>query len=421
MTRSAASSNLFRGRAAIALPLVLTVLLLGACRAPEPEPEPLPAPPEPAPKNYARQLEPGENALMRVALPDYPDFESGYQSRGALLEAVDESLAYMAKPSAKTHFPVEGISHARARNSIEAFRDVLVRSSSAREFTQRIKDEFDVYMSVGCDKVGTVLFTGYHEPVVSASRTRTSTFRYPLYRLPDDLVKEADGKVLGRRTASGTIVPYYTRKEIETTGCLEGRNIELAWLKDPFDVYVIHVQGSASLYLPDGSLMKIGYAGNNGKEYGRLSQSLIRDNKMKASEVSLEGIRRYFAAHPDEIARYTQENERYIFFTENQGGPYGSLNTEVTPYHTIATDKSIFPRASVTFIDTLLPKRSGSGRISYGPYAGFALDQDTGSAIRSPGRVDVFLGTGAEAEALAGRTRHEGKLYYLFVRERFLD
>lgn len=420
MIRSAAFPNPVRGRAALALPFFVIALFLGACVTPDPEPEPPPLP-EPAPKNYARQLEPGENSLTRVALCDYPEFQKGFSNRAALLEAVDESLAYMAKPSSKNHFPMEGISHGRTLRSIEAFRDALVKSSSAREFARRIEDGFDVFMSVGCDKVGTVLFTGYHEPVVDASRTRTSRFRYPLYNLPDDLVKEPDGKVLGRRTASGEIVPFHTRREIDGSGCLAGRGLELAWVEHPFDAYVIHVQGSASLRLTDGSLIKIGYAGSNGLEYGRLSQALVRDGKMKASDVSLQGIRNYFAANPDDLLPYTYENERYIFFTEKQGGPYGSINTVVTPYHTIATDKTIFPRASVTFIDTSLPKRDGLGRISYAPYAGFALDQDTGSAIRSPGRVDVFLGTGSEAEALAGTTRFEGKLYYLFVRERFLD
>ncbi|MFH2001105.1 MAG: MltA domain-containing protein, partial [Planctomycetota bacterium] len=184
----------------------------------------------------------------------------------------------------------------------------------------------------------------------------------------------------------------------------------------PLDAFIIHVQGSASLRLPDGKLLKIGYAGKNGRTYRSLGQALVKAGKLSADEVSLDSIRSYFRDAPDDINPYMFRNESYIFFTEHDGGPYGSIGAEVTPYHTIATDKSVFPRAALTFIDTALPKRDSTGRVAYPSYAGFALDQDTGGAIRSAGRVDVFMGTGKEAEYLAGRTKHEGCLYYLFLR-----
>jgi len=261
-----------------------------------------------------------------------------------------------------------------------------------------------------------VLFTGYCEPIVEASRTKTPRFKYPLYRLPDDLEKDKEGNTLGRKTATGVLLPYYTREQIDEEKKLEDRALEIAWLESPLDAYIIHVQGSATLKLSDGSVLKIGYAGKNGRPYRSLGKALVQDGRMDADQVSLQSIRSYFDQKPKELLPYLYKNESYIFFTENEGGPFGSIGVTVTPYHTIATDKSIFPRASPVFIDTSLPFRDSRGSLSYKSYKGYALDQDTGGAIRSAGRVDVFMGTGKEAEILAGRTRYEGKLYYLFVR-----
>jgi membrane-bound lytic murein transglycosylase A len=385
---------------------MLFPLLPTACRAPEPV-EPL---------DYSRPLAPGEKALVKVAPQDYPDFGKGYRNLAPLLQAVDRSIEYMKKPSAVRHFPVEGISHDRVARSLEAFRETLLNSRSAREFAREVKRRFDLYMSTGCDQRGTVLFTGYCEPIIPASLDRTARFDVPLYRLPDDLVKNEEGVTLGRRTEGGRLVPYYTRREIDRGGALEGRGLELAWVEHPLDAYIIHVQGSATLKLPDGSSKKIGYAGKNGRPYRSLGQALVQDGRIAADRVSLDSIRRYFRDQPGELEKYLFRNESYIFFTENEGGPYGSIGVEVTPYCTIATDKSVFPRASVTFLDTKLPAMTRRGSVALNPYQGFALDQDTGGAIRSAGRVDVFLGTGKDAEFLAGRTRCEGKLYYLFIK-----
>jgi len=376
-----------------------------------------PEPPPPGTPDYTRRLAPGEQALELIRDPaQYPNFAIAFRDTRPLLEAVNESLAYMAKPSSRGHFPMQGISHERARRSLEVFKSDLTGSSSPEDFADRISRHFDVYRSVGCDGRGTVLYTGYCEPIINASLERTERFRYPLYRLPHDLIKDADGTTLGRKTAAGVPLPYYTRKEIDGDGALTGRGFELAWLENRLDAHIVHVQGSASLRLPDGSMLKVGYAGNNGKPYSSPGLALVMDGRLKQEEVSLDRIRSFFAEHPDDLDHYLFKNDRYVFFTESEGGPFGSIGSKVTAYRTIATDKSVFPRASVTFLDTALPVRDGRGGARTVPYKGFALDQDTGGAIRSAGRVDIFLGTGSVAEFLAGRTRTEGKLYYLFAR-----
>lgn len=363
-------------------------------------------------KDYGRPLPPGALALRKIAPADYPDFARGFQNRAGLEEAVRHSLDYLAKPSSQRYFPYGDISHARAVASLERFLEVLARVTTAEEFDQVLRREFDVYQSVGCDDRGTVFFTGYYTPIFEGRKQRDAQFRYPLYALPPDLMKDEEGRTLGRRRLAGDPEPYPTRRQIEEGRLLDG--LEIAWLKDPFEAYVVTVQGSAKLRLADGSLYEVGYAGNNGHEYTAIAYRMIEDRVIGRDELSLQSMLRYFAAHPAHVWHYCWQNDRYIFFQEAAGGPFGSLNTPVTAYRTIATDKAVFPRACLAFINTTLPIVYET-RVETLPFAGFVLDQDTGGAIRAAGRCDVYMGVGPAAEAVAGRTGDEGALYYLFV------
>jgi membrane-bound lytic murein transglycosylase A len=275
-----------------------------------------------------------------------------------------------------------------------------------------IKERFDIYMSRGCDDLGTVLFTGYYRPIFDARLEPDSTFKYPLYRKPKDLVKnEVTGEYEHKNGG-----PYYTRQEIRE-GALEGRDLEIVYLSDPFEVYIITVQGSARLRLQDGSFYDIGYSADNGYEYTSVGQYLVENGLIEPEQLSLQGLIRFFNNQPQELDQALAVNDRYVFFTEREGGPFGSLNVPVTPFRTIATDKEVYPRAGVAFMDTRVPARNPDGSIGDRSYEGFAMDQDTGGAIRAAGRCDFFLGTGPEMGELAGRTFSEGKLYYIFVKQ----
>jgi len=386
--------------------------LIGSCAKPAVEMEPFRPP---AAKDYARPLPPGKLALRKIGPEAYPDFGRGFDNRAGLDEAIRHSLAYLAKPSSQKYFPYGDITHARAVASLERFLQVLATANSPKELDTAIRQEFDVYQSVGCDDHGTVYFTGYYCPIFEGRRQRTGSFRYPLYTLPPDLVKDEEGRTLGRRNPDGSIDPLYpTRREIEEGRLLDG--LEIAWLKSPFEAYVVTVQGSAKLRLEDGSLFELGYAGNNGRDYVPVSNAMIADGVIGRNELSLQTLLRYFAAHPDQTYHYCWKNPRYVFFREAPGGPFGSLNTPVTPYRTIATDKEVFPRACLAFISTTLPIAYGT-QVVQAPYSSFMLDQDTGGAIRAAGRCDVYMGVGPAAEAVAGRTGAEGALYYVFVKE----
>ena len=305
-----------------------------------------------------------------------------------------------------------GISHSRARASVYAFRELAEEYESPSEFGQRIEAEFDFFTSVGSDGQGTVLFTGYYSPTFEGSRVRTATFRYPLFRLPEDLVKNsATGEILGRRTGDG-IVPYPKRAEIEESGMLAGT--ELVWLRSQWDVYLIHVQGSAALSLADGSVLHAGYAGNNGHPYVSPSRELVADGKISEAELSLDDVRAYFVAHPEDLDPYLRRNPRFIFFSEvnSSNWPQGSLGVPVTPLRSIATDKELFPPGGVTLVVTQAIDASGQSH----PFEQLMLDQDRGGAILSPGRVDIYFGIGPQAEKRAGGEYFEGRLFYLFLK-----
>jgi membrane-bound lytic murein transglycosylase A len=385
--------------------LLLLLTIIVGCRAPA---EQITKPP------YDRPLLPGQQALIKVTNPSQiPDFTLAGMDLQGLKPSVERSLNYLSKPSSKRFFPVNSITHQQAVDSLEAFSNLLESGLAGTDLNAAIKDRFDVYMSVGCDNRGTVLYTGYYTPIFEGSLEPGKRFRYPLYKQPKDLVKGPNGEILGRRDRDGTIRPYPSRVVIEDAMMLRGR--ELIWLTDPFEVYIAHVQGSAKIKLPGGKITTVGYAANNGHEYKSIVQALIKDGKISSSKMSLAAMIAYFKNHPADIAKYTRMNPRFVFFRKEQGKPRGSLNEPVTSMRTIATDKSIFPRGCLAFISTTLPQVKND-RVILRPYSGFALDQDTGGAIRAPGRCDIYMGQGIKASERAGWTYQEGKLYYLFLK-----
>ena len=386
--------------------LLVTVVVVVGCRKPADVIEVKPP--------YDKPLAPGQQALRKITNPhDVPDFTMACMDVHNLREAVEKSLNYLSKPSSLNYFPSGEITHDKAVASLHAFGELLDSGLQGSQLNDAIRARFDVYMSVGCDDRGTVLFTGYYTPIFEGSKTATEEFRYPLYAQPDDLVKGPDGEIFGRRMADGTDKPYPPRAVIEDSQMFRGS--EVVWLNDPFEAYIAHVQGSAKIRLPDGTLTGVGYAANNGHEYRSISKQMIDDGAITRSQLSLSAMIEYFKGHAEQVRKYTRLNPRFVFFKNERGEPRGSLNEPVTPMRSIATDKSIFPRACLTYIATYLPKDTGVG-IENLVYSGFALDQDAGGAIRAPGRCDVYMGQGDTAGKLAGHTYQEGKLYYLFLK-----
>lgn len=386
---------------------LMIVFFNGCKKAEKIEPAQLP--------QYDKPLGEGELALVKITDPaQIPDFTFAIADTRDLREAIENSLSYLSKPSSKGFYPYGDISHSDVAATLEEFVQLIDRGTPPSQLNQIIREKFDVYTSVGWDGRGTVLFTGYYTPIFDASMTKTDKFQYPLYKRPADLVRTETGEILGRKTASGAIVKYPDRKQINESKMLNGT--ELVWLADQFEVYICHVQGSAILRMPNKKLITVGYDGNNGYDYVSVGKKLIDDGKVPAAGMSLQAMIDFFKGNPSLIDQYININPRFVFFRVSEGNPRGSLNEPVIERRSIATDKSVYPRAALAFISSRLPRQT-NGQIVNSVYTGFCLDQDTGGAIRAPGRCDIYMGVGDNAGKLAGHTYQEGRLYYLFLKK----
>ncbi len=365
-------------------------------------------------KDYARPLAAGEIALREVDIATVPDVVLG--DRAAIRTAIRHSQTFIDKKSTFAQ-PVAGIAKEQVAASLKAIDELLVSTTTDVQFNAEVKKRFRAFASIGCDDQGTVLFTGYYTPIFSASRTADATYRFPIYKRPADLVMTTSLEIAKQ---SPGMNPYPDAAAIESGKLLTGQ--ELVWMKDPYEAYLVRVQGSAKLRLTDGSTMEIGYNGTNGYQYHGIGQDLVADGKISADKLSFFTIREYFQANPQEVPGYTSRNPRYIFFTETTGGPFGSIGQPVTADVTIATDKTIFPPAGPVVVATALSSGASDGAALKDAankgltYVALRLDQDTGGAIRAPGRTDLYMGEGETNERRAGGQYAEGRLYYLIAK-----
>ena len=396
------------------LAAALTLMLVAGCQRDTVE--------EPEGPDYSRQLPPGASALRLVTDPSrMPDLTEAYrrlrQYDQFFFDGVEQSLSWFGKPSSRQYFPFEGITHEQQIATLHAMRELMRTATDEYEFADTIRSRFDVYESVGYNNEGIVLFTGYYAPIFNASRERTAEFQYPLYSRPDDLVTDpASGEPRGRRTADGSVVPYHTRRQIEESNMFAGN--EIVWLRDYLSAYIIQVNGSAKLRMPDGSYMYIGYAGKTDRPYTGLGRMMVDEGHISPNNLSLPAIRAHFRSHPEQVIELIRRNESFVFFAEYDESiwPAGSLGVQVTEEATLATDKRIYPRGGVVLVDTNAVTLSRGQR----RFFQFMLDQDTGGAIQAPGRADIFMGIGETAEILAGGQYAEGRLYYFFLKPEFI-
>jgi membrane-bound lytic murein transglycosylase A len=383
--------------------LVPLALILTGCLNTPKEPE------------YGRPLPRGAEAMVRVDHGELPGFGHEWAMRHEIMPALEHSLEWTRRPHARTFYPQAGIGYERALASLVRMHEILTTAVDRQEFEARMRAEFDVYRSAGWDgRGGGVLFTGYCTPILDGSPVEDDVYRYPLYALPEDLVKGSGGAILGQRTFDGAIKPYPTRRAIEAGALLSNKGLELVWLRDPVSAFIAHVNGSAFVSMPDGSMLRLGYAGKNGRDYTSFGAELIADGLMDEDEVSLAAIRAWAKDNPLRAREYMQRNESFVFFTPIEDNPHGSLDVPVTGGRSLATDKSLFPRGAITFVDTTF---SVPGTRATRPFQQFLFDQDTGGAIRTAGRADIYLGIGPRAEQQAGATRSPGQLYYLFIKD----
>jgi membrane-bound lytic murein transglycosylase A len=329
----------------------------------------------------------------------------------AMLKAIDNSLRYLDSSKAieaYQNYPIKGVTRDRVRRSLARFRELLVKSRTPAELQNAVQKEFIFYRAAGNDERGTVAFTGYFEPVYSASRQRSAEYRYPLYRKPTDFANWSK--------------PHPKRSALEGKNGLLGSKSPLAgsefiWLRDRLEAYLIHVQGSAKLQLTNGQTTSVGYNGSTDYPYTSIGKELIKEGIFQPEELSLPVVIDYLKQHPQELDKYLPRNDRFVFFKEtNNAAAKGSLGIPVTAERSIATDKSLMPPGALALINTQIPHSDRTGKIETSRVSRYVLDQDTGSAIKGAGRVDIFMGTGKAAGDRAGLINHNGELYYLLLK-----
>ena len=344
-----------------------------------------------------------------------------------LHRAIRESIHYLRQQPATAEFPL-GTRCCTTRHLIRSlvFFDRLIASRpSPQLLSLELTTFFDIYQAAGREHVtpaGTMLVTGYYQPVFQGSLVRTPPFLHPLYSIPGNLVvrhNHRDGSVQPGRFQGGLFTSYWSREEIEREGYARGS--ELVWLKDPFDAYLLHIQGSGLIRLRDGSLRGIHYAINNGRPYTSIGKYMVDTGKITLEEAGIDTIRQYLVDHPAELREILYTNQSFIFFQWTQGhDAIGNLDRPLTDGRSIAVDQGYFPAGGLAFLQSRKPVSSQNGEQGWMALNRFVLVQDTGSAIRGPGRVDLFWGTGRQAGAAAGKMKENGRLFFLLLKEQFL-
>jgi membrane-bound lytic murein transglycosylase A len=265
------------------------------------------------------------------------------------------------------------------------------------------------------------LFTGYYEPQVDGAMQRGGRYQTALLGRPRDLVQadlgafatDLKGRSIAGRVADGHLVPYYDRAQIER-GALAAQHLEVLYLADPIDAFFLEIQGSGRVRLPNGQIVRVSYGGQNGRLYVPIGRLLIERGELTRDQVTLQTIRAWLVAHPDQAPALMDANPSYVFFTllpdtPPDQGPPGALGVALTPGRSLAVDRHFLPLGAPVFVVTSNPLDSA-------PWQHLLLAQDVGGAIKGAVRGDIFFGWGSEAETMAGRMKQPGTAYLLLPR-----
>ncbi len=367
------------------------------------------------------------SALTKLSSRHYPEFTDDMVFDG-LDNSIRESLSYLKKLPKDREFWFGDDSYTTQHMilSLEYFLHFLETNPSKDGLNKFITSNFLVYKSKGRKKTKDVLFTGYYEPILDGSEKQSPEYPFPVFPRPDDLAMidlslfnsrfKGEKPIIGRVTDDQRIVPYYERREI-TENLLFGKVKPLAYVKDRVDLFFLEIQGSGKIYLDGGNPINVHYHASNGRPYKSIGALLIKEGKILKEEMSMQKIRSYLHDYPEEIDDILNYNESFVFFKLEDDGPFGCLGVKVTPGRSIALERRIFPAAAICYMESQKPLVDGESEIqSWQDFSRFVLNQDTGGAIKGPGRADLFWGNGPYAEIAAGYMQHPGHLYFLVLK-----
>ncbi|HID94020.1 MAG TPA: transglycosylase [bacterium (Candidatus Stahlbacteria)] len=369
-----------------------------------------------------------EDALVCLKPKEYPQF-SDDEDLSSLKEAIRRNFRYLnqLEDDHKFVYGPDVYTVEEIKESLRTFSQLITECGKDVDLlNHRIREEFVVYRAVGNDGKGDIFFTGYYVPVLHGSLKRSKRYCYPLYRPPNDRIvidlglfrEEYKGQHLVARHEKGKILPYYTHEDI-VHGALKGRGLELVWVDDRLDLFFLQVQGSGIIELDTGDTMFVGYAGSNGHPYRSIGKLLVNEGKLTWEELSMQSIKRYLHEHPEEIDRVLFYNPSYVFFQPTEETAIGYIGVPLVDGRAIATDRFLFPQGALAYVQTVKPQLNAKGEIkNWIPLSRFVLNQDTGGAIRGPGRVDFFWGKGKYAEIAAGHMKEHGFLYFLVKKKK---
>ncbi|HEX4943933.1 MAG TPA: MltA domain-containing protein [Usitatibacteraceae bacterium] len=303
-----------------------------------------------------------------------------------------------------------------AWQSVCAVATALPPDATERDISLFFESQFEPYQVINADESTAGMVTGYYEPLLNGSRTRTSRYRYPIYAVPQDLLvidlssvyPDLKHKRLRGRIEGNRVVPYLARGDIESDPApLKG--LEIAWVDDAVELFFLHIQGSGQVQLENGERLRVGYADQNGHPFRSLGRMLIQRGELPPERASMQGIKDWARRHPGKVQRFMNENPSFVFFRELPGdlpGPIGSLGVPLTAERSIAVDPRVIPLGVPVYLATTWPN-------SPQPLNRLMVAQDTGGAINGGVRADFFWGFGDAAGSQAGRMRQAARMWVL--------
>ena len=358
--------------------------------------------------------------LVLVSSAQLPDFHDDLDL-ASLRTAAAQSLAFYRSLPADRAFRIGGDRYTASdlADSMTHLVTLIEASGTSEALGEVIRRDFVVYRSVGQDGRGAVQMSAYYEHTLEASLVPTEVYRYPMYGRPADLVTVDlgpfnptwHGEKIAGRVVGMTLVPYYSRAEIDGQNVLADRGLEIAWAKDPVDIFLLQMEGSGWLRLPDQEQpVRIRFAATNGRPYRSVARHLVERGLILETEANFDTVVAYLRSHPDERDALLAHNERYVFFRLDEGltreQVLGHGGMALTAGRSIAVDPARFPPGALGWIES-----DGAS-----PVRRFVICQDEGAAIKGPGRLDLFAGAGEAAERFAAGFWQTGRLYFLIKR-----